>query len=106
MPENSGIFHWNLPAGQYLSQPCLCENCNVTEDTDHYLFQCKKYKKEREQLENRVEEILNGTGLNEVADINLAVLVGMVENAHRETQNELIRALMEFIRTSQRFTKQ
>ena len=84
----------------------LCENCNVTEDTDHYLFKCKKYKKEREQLENRVEEILNGAGLNEVADKNLAVLVGMVENAHRETQNELIRALMEFIRTSQRFTKQ
>ena len=74
----------------------LCENCNFTEETDHYLFQCKKYKKEREQLENRVEEILNGAGLNEVADINLAVLVGMVENAHRETQNELMRALMEF----------
>ena len=58
----------------------------MTEDTDHYLFQCKKYKKEREQFENRVEEILNGAGLNEVADINLAVLVGRVENAHRDSK--------------------
>ena len=23
MPEFSGIFHWNLPAGQYSSQPCF-----------------------------------------------------------------------------------
>ena len=59
----------------------LCEACNVIENTDHYLFHCKKYKKEREQLENRVEDILNGAGLNEVADINLSVLVGVVENA-------------------------
>ena len=50
--------------------------------------------------------ILNGAGLNEVGDINLSVLVGMVENAHRETQNDLIRALMEFIRNSERFSKQ
>ena len=56
-------------------------------------------------MENRVEDILNCTGLNEVADINLSVLVGVVENACRDTQNELRRALMEFIRSSQKFIK-
>ena len=64
-----------------------------------------KYKKEKEQIENRVEDILNSAELNEVADINLSVLVGVVENACRDTQNELTRVLMEFIRSSKRFIK-
>ena len=81
----------------------LCEACDETEDTEHFLFRCRKYKEEREQLENRVEGILNGSGLNEVTDINLSVLVGVVENANRDTQNELIGALMEFIRCTKRF---
>ena len=34
-----------------------------------------------------------------------APLVGMVENADRDTQSELIGALMEFIKSSKRFTK-
>ena len=33
-----------------------------------------------------------GAGLNEVRNIDLAVLVGMVENADRDTQSELIGA--------------
>ena len=50
-----------------------------------------------ELLENRVEEILNGAGLNEVANIDLAVLVGMVENADIL---KVIGALMEFNKSS------
>ena len=53
-----------------------------------------------------MEEILNRAGLNEVADINLAVLVGMIDKSDRETQNELTGALMEFIRSSKRFNRQ
>ena len=51
----------------------LCETCSETEDTNHFLFHCQKFTKEREHLENRVGEILNGPGLNEVANIDLAV---------------------------------
>ena len=68
----------------------LCETCKVIEDIDHYLLHCQKYKKERDQLEIRVEEILNGAGLNEVADI----MSGYGGDVHRETLNELTRALM------------
>ena len=84
----------------------LCETCNVEEDTEHYLLHCEKYRVQREQLEDQVEEILNRAGLNEVADINLAVLVGMIDKSDRETQNELTGALMEFIRSSKRFNRQ
>ena len=65
------------------------EKVNESEDTVDYLFHCQKYRREREQLEDRGEETLNSTGLSKVANINLAVLVGMVENAGSETQNEL-----------------
>ena len=33
----------------------LCETCSETEDTNHFLFHCQKFGKEREQLEYRVE---------------------------------------------------
>ena len=85
--------------------PELCETCSETEDTNHFLFYCQKFTKEREQLKNRVGEILNGAELNEVANIDLAVLMGIVENADRDTQSELIGALMEFIKGSKGFTK-
>ena len=52
-----------------------------------------------------MEDILNGTRINEVADIDLASFVGMVKNADRETQNVLMGTLMELIRSSKRFTK-
>ena len=35
-----------------------------------------------------MENILNGAGLNEAADNDLAVLMSMGENADRETQNK------------------
>ena len=73
--------------------------------TIFYFIARNSGKREREQLENRVEEILNGAWLNEVANIDLAVLVGMVENADRDTQSEMIGALMVFIQSYKRFTK-
>ena len=78
----------------------------MEEDTEHYLFHCEKYRVQRGVLEDQVEEILNRAGLNEVADINLAVLLGMIYKSDRETQNELTGALMEFIRGSRRFNRQ
>ena len=39
-----------------------------------------------------------------MADINLAVLVGMIDKSDRETQNELTGALMEFIRAQKDLT--
>ena len=75
----------------------FCETCYETVDTAHFLLHCHKFRKEREQLENRVENILNSAGLNVVADIEMAVLVAMVENAGRETQTELIGAWVEFM---------
>ena len=42
-----------------------------------------------------MEKNFNCAGLNEEANIDLAVLVGMVENVDRDTQSELIGALME-----------
>ena len=34
MPAFSGIYHWNLPAGQYLSQPCSLHINDITADIE------------------------------------------------------------------------
>ena len=54
----------------------LCESCSEMQDTNHFLFHCQYFRKEREQLENSVGDILNGAGLNEVPYIDQAVLIG------------------------------
>lgn len=81
----------------------LCETCQEVEDVDHYLFKCVKYRTERSKLEDTVEEILYRENCNDIAIINLQILNGMSEKISNNGQNELIAALMEFIKCSRRF---
>ena len=60
MPEFSCIFHWNLPAGQYSSQPW----CKVAETVEHFSFDCDRYAGGRKKLEESVENILAREGMN------------------------------------------
>lgn len=82
----------------------MCSICQVPEDTQHYLFTCEAYKNERGILEKTVEDILHRQGLNTISDIDLKVLNGEIEDINKETQNELIGALLEYIRCTKRFS--
>ena len=42
MPVFSGIYHWNLPAGQYLSQPCFQEIQDLITSWDEHIKLCDK----------------------------------------------------------------
>ena len=64
---------------------------------------CGKYTTERNRLERTVEDILWREGCNDVNRIDLKLLGGYNENVSSNGQNELIAALMEFIRCSHRF---
>ena len=64
---------------------------------------CKKFDEERIQLQEKVEEILHREDANRIGNIDIKVLTGMVEDISREAQHNLVRALMEFIRSSKRF---
>ena len=59
--------------------------------------------KERDTLERTVEDILFREGCNDITCIDLRLLGGYNENISKNAQNELIAALMEFIRCSHRF---
>ena len=67
------------------------------------MFQCAKYSIERDTLEGTVEDILFREGCNDITCIDLRLLGGYNENISKNVQNELIAALMEFIRCSHRF---
>ena len=81
----------------------LCETCQELEDVEHFLFQCAKYSIMRDTLEQTVEEILFREGCNDITCIDLRLLGGYNEHFSKNFQNELIAALMEFIRCSHRF---
>ena len=78
--------------------------CNIPEDLNHYLFECKKFDyKEMIQLQEKVEEILHREDANHIGNIYIKELTGMVENISREAKHNLVGALMEFIWSSKRF---
>ena len=81
----------------------IFDNCQELEDVDHFVFHCGKYTTERNRLERTVEDILWREGCNDVTCIDLKLLRGYNENVSSNGQNELIAALMEFIRCSHRF---
>ena len=81
----------------------LCDMCNIPEDLHHYLFGCKKFGVERIQLQEKAEEILHREDANHINNIDVEVLTDMVEDISRESQYNLVGALIEFIRSSKRF---
>ena len=81
----------------------MCESCQVLETVDHFLFHCEKYKTERDRMERTVENVLFREGCTDITCIDLRLLGGNDENLSRNAQNDVIAALMEFIRCSNRF---
>ena len=67
------------------------------------LFSCKAYKDERDILELIAEDIINREGLNSIGDINLKVLYGAIENLSKQGQNEMLSALLRYIKCTNRF---
>ena len=53
--------------------------CNIPEDLNHYLFECKKFDAERIQLQEKVKETLHREDANHIGNIDMKVLTGMVE---------------------------
>ena len=68
-----------------------------------YLFDCEKYKTERDKMERTVKNVLFREGCTDITCIDLRLLEGNDENLSRNAQNDVIAALMEFIRCSNRF---
>ena len=81
----------------------MCDTCQVMETVDHFLFHCEKYKTERDRMEQTVENVLFREGCTDITFIDLRLLGGNDENLSRNAQNDVIAALMEFIRCSNRF---
>ena len=75
----------------------LCDTCKVPEDTCHFLFACKAYVDQRNSLEATVDDIIHR------GNINLKVLNGAIENISRQDQNDVLGALLQYIKCTIRF---
>ena len=83
----------------------MCPVCSVREDPDHFLFDCKAYEEERSNLVEKVETIINSEGLNSLGVINLKVLNGNIDDLSRQGRNELLGALLQYIKCTNRFSQ-
>ena len=86
------------------SEDINCDVCQVPETVDHYLFHCRKYDKDRRELEDRTERLLYRFGI-EKSVINVGVLAGEVEDITDEAKRELVISLTEFISNTKRFSQ-
>jgi len=79
-----------------------CEQCKRPETIDHYLWDCCKYEKEREELERETymclkeEDQLERTG-------SLEIYSGTLEEISREGSERLQKAMMDYILETKRF---
>ena len=80
----------------------LCDTCKVPEDTSHFLFTCKAYVDQRNSLEATVDDI-HREGLDSIGHINFKVLNGAIENISRQGQNDVLGALLLYIKCTNRF---
>ena len=81
----------------------MCAVCKVPEDTEHFLFHCDAYKKERDCLEKSVGGVLYAEGIFTVCDINLKVLNGCISDNSGQGQNDLVGALAQYVKSTKRF---
>ena len=54
---------------------------------------------------DKVEEVLNREGLDSIDDTNLRVLSGNIENLNIQGQTEMLSALMQYIKCTNRFSQ-
>ena len=80
----------------------LCPVCKVPETVEHYLFDCDAYTADRQEMEKTVEEILFREEIF-CSVVNLRVLSGNIESVSKESQTELISALLKYIKCTKSF---
>ena len=79
----------------------MCPACFVREDPDHFLFSCKAFNEERGKV---VEKAINREKVDSIGDINLRVLNGNIENLSIQGQAEILSALLQYIKCTNRFS--
>ena len=84
----------------------MCPACFVQEDPDHFLFMCKAFNEERGKMVEKVEAVINRERLDSIGALNLRVLNGntYIENLSIQGQTEILSALLQYIKCTNRFS--
>lgn len=75
----------------------LCPECNVTEDENHYIFNCTRFSEQRDCLFESIEDL---TGLQK-SDISLQNILG-TSDFDFETKVEIELLLQKYIKDTKR----
>ena len=80
-------------------QDKLCENCNVSEDTEHYFLNCPRYESQRRtRMFLEIDSILNDKNLSKkILDNNLQCL-SENKNLSKSAREQILCAIELFLR--------
>ena len=89
----------------------MCQACVVPAKWQKTCFilylhvTCITYKNDRDTLQSTVERILNREGLDAIGDICLKTLNGVIDNINKQAQNEILSALHQYVKSTERFNE-
>ena len=79
----------------------LCDECQVPETIEHFLFDCEKYSGQRESLKGVLRVVASGN--LQCGDIDIKVITGNVESISKSGEAEMVDAVLNYIQETQRF---
>ena len=80
----------------------LCDDCQVPETIEHFLFEYDKYSGQRESLKDGVLRVVTSENL-QCGDIDIKAITGNVENISKSGEAETVNAVLNYIQETQRF---
>ena len=83
----------------------LCPINDGVEDTEHFLLHCHSYHQQRNSLLSRVQSVLLSCGLSDLSNVEfVSILLYGDERLHFESNKISIKATLDFIESSKRFS--
>ena len=83
----------------------LCPINDGVEDTEHFLLHCHSYQLQRNSLLSRVQSVLLSCGLSNLSNVELvSILFYGDERLNFESDKIIIKATLDFIESSKRFS--
>ena len=80
----------------------LCDDCQVPETIEHFLFEYDKYSGQRESLKDGVLRVVTSENL-QCGDIDIKAITGNVENISKSGEAETVNAVLNYIQETQGF---
>ena len=83
-----------------------CESCGIRENTDHYLYHCTRFERQRQLMFYEADNVYETYGIpDKDRDTDIVTLAGMTENHKERINSALYLTLSRYIERTNRFSQ-